>query len=54
MGRVAKPEALKAMPVMEVKVLTISPDINRSSKISLMLGRYQGDIPSTNFMRPHD
>jgi hypothetical protein len=54
MGRVAKPETLKAPPLMEVKALTRSPDMNRSPEISLTLGRYRGDIPSTNFARPRD
>ena len=54
MGRVAKPETLKAPPLTEVRALTRSPDTNRSTKISLTLGRYQGDIPSNNFVRPRD
>jgi hypothetical protein len=48
MGRVAKPETLKVLPLMEVKALAISPDMNRSAEISLTLRRYRGDIPSTN------
>jgi hypothetical protein len=47
MGRVAKLETLKASPLMEVRALAISPD-TISLEISLMLRRYQGDIPSTN------
>jgi hypothetical protein len=54
MGRVAKPETLKAPPLTEVKALTRSPDMNRSPEISLTLRRYQGDIPSTNLVPPHD
>ena len=54
MGRVAKLETLKVSPLMEVKAIAGYPDTNRSPEISLTLGRYRGDIPSTNFMRPHD
>jgi hypothetical protein len=54
MGKVAKPEILKAPPLMEVKELKISPDTNRSPEISLTLGRYRRDIPSTNFTGPLD
>jgi hypothetical protein len=48
MGRVTNPETLKAPPLIEVKVLEISPYPNRSPEIYLMLRRYWGDIPSTN------
>jgi hypothetical protein len=54
MGRVAKPETLKLMTLTEVKALARSLDMNRSPEISLTLGRYQGDIPSTEFARPRD
>ena len=54
MGRVAKPETLKVMPLTEVKALARSPDMNRSPEISLTLRRYRGDIPSTNLARHHD
>jgi hypothetical protein len=54
MGRVAKPKILKKPPLTEVKALTRSPYMNRSPEISLTLGRYLGDIPSTNFVRPRD
>jgi hypothetical protein len=49
MGRVANPETLKALPLIEVKALSISPDTNKSPKITMTLGRYRGDIPSTDF-----
>jgi hypothetical protein len=48
MGRIEKLENLK-VPLTEVRALKGSPDTNRSPEISLTLGRYQGDIPSTNF-----
>jgi hypothetical protein len=54
MGRVAKPETLKAPPLIEVWVLARSPNTNKSTEISLTLGEYPGVIPSTNFVRPHD
>jgi hypothetical protein len=54
MGRVAKLETLKASSLTEVKALARSPDMNRSLEISLMLRRYRGDIPSTDFVRPRD
>jgi hypothetical protein len=54
MDRLENTETLKAPPLMEVKALTRSPDMNRSPEISLILGRYRGDIPSTNFVRPRD
>ena len=54
MGRVAKPETLKEPPLTEVWVLARSPNTNKSTEISLMLGEYPGVIPSTNFARPHD
>jgi hypothetical protein len=54
MGRVAKLETLKAPPLIEVWVLERSPNMNKSTEISLTLGEYPGVIPSTNFMRPHD
>jgi hypothetical protein len=54
MGRVAKPETLKVPPFMEVKAIARSLDINRSLEISLIPRRYQGDIPSTNLVQPHD
>jgi hypothetical protein len=47
-GRVENPETLKALPLMEVRALAISLDMNRSPEISLMLRRYQEDIPSTD------
>jgi hypothetical protein len=53
MGRVEKPETLKAPPLTEVRALARSLDTNRSLEISLMLRRYRGDIPSTDLMRPH-
>jgi hypothetical protein len=40
MGRVEKPEILKAPPLKEVKALEKPPDMNRTPEISLMLGRY--------------
>jgi hypothetical protein len=49
MGRVAKPKTLKELPLTKVKALARSPDTNRSLEISMMLGRYRGDINSTNF-----
>jgi hypothetical protein len=52
MGRVARPETLKAPPLTEVRELARSPDMNRSQEISLMLRRYRGDIPSTDLARP--
>jgi hypothetical protein len=54
MGGVENPKTLKALPLMEVRPLTRSPDTNRSPEISLKLGRYRGDIPSTNFAQPRD
>ena len=54
MGRVAKPETLKVLPVTEVKAPARSPDTNRSLEIYMTLRRYWGDIPSTNLTRPHD
>ena len=54
MGRVAKPKTLKAPPLTEVWALARSPNMNKSTEISLRLGEYPGVIPSTNFMRPHD
>jgi hypothetical protein len=54
MGRVEKPETLKALPLMEVWALARSPNMNKSTEISLTLGEYLGDIPSTNFARPRD
>ena len=54
MGRVAKPETLKVPPLMEVWALARSPNTNKSTEISLTLGDYPGDIPSTNFARPRD
>jgi hypothetical protein len=50
MGRVAKPETLKALPLMEVREIARSLYMNRSPKISMMLRRYRGDIPSTELM----
>jgi hypothetical protein len=52
MGRVTNPETSKAPSLIEVKVLAISPYMNRSPEIYLMLRRYQGDIPSTNLTQP--
>ena len=54
MGKVAKPETLKVQPLIEVWALARSPNTNKSTKISLTLGEYPGDIPSTNFARPRD
>jgi hypothetical protein len=54
MGRVEKPETLKTPPLTEVRVLTRSPDRNRSIEISMTLGSYSGDIPSNDFARPRD
>ena len=54
MGRVENLETLKAPPLTDVNELTRSLDTNRSPKISLMLGRYGGDTPSTEFARPCD
>jgi hypothetical protein len=42
MGRVENPKTLKALPLMEVRELTRSPDTNRSPEIYLTLGRYRG------------
>jgi hypothetical protein len=50
MGKVAKLETLKELPLIEVRELTISSDMNRSPEISLMLRRCRGDIPSTDFV----
>jgi hypothetical protein len=49
MGRVAKPETLKEPPLMKVWTLARSPNMNKSTEISLALGEYSGDIPSTKF-----
>jgi hypothetical protein len=54
MGRVEKPETLKALPLTEVWVLARSPNTNKSIEISLTLGEYPGVIPSTKFTRPRD
>ena len=54
MGKVAKPETLKAPPLTEVSALERSPNMNKSTKITLTLGEYPGVIPSTNFVRPRD
>jgi hypothetical protein len=54
MGRVAKPETLKAPPLTEVWVLARSPNMNKSTEISLTLGEYPRVIPSTNFVQPRD
>jgi hypothetical protein len=53
MGRVTNPEILKALPLMEVKVLARPPNMNRTPEISLTLRRYQRAISATNFTRPH-
>jgi len=50
MGRVSKPETLKVLPLMEAWALARSPNMNKSTEISLMVGEYPGDIPSTNFV----
>jgi hypothetical protein len=50
MGRVTKPEILKALPLTEVKVLARPPNRNRNPKIYLMLRRYYKAISATNFM----
>jgi hypothetical protein len=52
MGRVAKPKTLKVPPLIEVWILERSPNMNKSTEISLMLGEYPRVIPSTNFTRP--
>jgi hypothetical protein len=49
MGRVAKPKTLKALPLTEVWVLESSPNTNKPTEISLMLGEYMRVIPLTNF-----
>ena len=49
MGRVENPEILKVLPLTEVWVLERSPNMNKSTEISLTLGEYPGLIPSTNF-----
>ena len=54
MGRVAKPETLKAPPLKEVWALARSPNTNKSTEICMTLGEYPRFIPSTNFARPHD
>jgi hypothetical protein len=54
MGRVAKPDTLKVPPLTEVWALVRSPNTNKSTKISMMLGEYLGVIPSTNFVQPCD
>jgi hypothetical protein len=54
MGKVAKPETLKVLPLTEVEALARSLDTNRFPEISLTLRRYRGDIPSTNLARPRD
>jgi hypothetical protein len=54
MGRVENHETLKAPPLTEVWVLARSPNTNKSTEISLMLGEYPGVVPSTNFVRPRD
>jgi hypothetical protein len=50
MGKVAKPETLKAPPLTEVWALARSPIMNKSTEISLTLDEYLGVIHSTNFM----
>jgi hypothetical protein len=54
MGRVENLETLKALPLIEVWALARSPNTNKSTEISLTLGKYPGVIPSTNFVRPRD
>jgi hypothetical protein len=49
MGRVENPETLKELPLTEVWVLERSPNMNKSTEISLTLGEYPGVIHSTNF-----
>jgi hypothetical protein len=49
MGRVEKPKTLKVLPLTEVWILARSPNMNKYTKIYLMLGEYPGVIPSTNF-----
>ena len=50
MGRVENSETLKELPLTEAWALARSPDMNKSTEISLILGEYPGVIPSTNFM----
>jgi hypothetical protein len=50
MGKVTNLETLKALPLIEVRVLAISPYMNRSKEIYPILRRYQGNIPSSNLM----
>jgi hypothetical protein len=45
MGRVEKPETLKAVPLTEVWVLPRSTNMNKSVEISLTLREYLGVIP---------
>ena len=52
MGRVANYETLKVPLLKKVWVLERSPNTNKSTEISLMLGEYPGVIPSTNFSQP--
>jgi hypothetical protein len=50
MGSVTNLETLKAPPLTKVRVLAISPYMNKSKEIYPILRRYQGDIPSSNLM----
>jgi hypothetical protein len=52
MGKVAKPKTLKLPFLTEVWILARSPNTNKSTEISHMLGEYLGVIPSTNFAQP--
>ena len=52
MGKVVKPKTLKVLPLRKVWILVRSPNMNKSTKISLTLGEYPGVIPSTNFTQP--
>jgi hypothetical protein len=49
MGGVEKTKTLKPPPLTELWVLAIFPDMNKSTEISLTLGKYLGVIPSTKF-----
>jgi hypothetical protein len=48
MGRVSNLENFKVPPLIEVKALARSPDMNRSPEISQTLRRYRGDMLSPN------
>jgi hypothetical protein len=52
MGRVENSENFNVPPLTKVWILARSPNMTKSTEISLTLGEYLGVIPSTNFLRP--